>query len=73
MAAGLHDWSTQEATVGIMVPHTGYNPSTVISYNAAGGVVYVDETYGGETWRQALNPSDLTVTSTKTIDPWSKQ
>lgn len=73
MAAGLHDWSQQEATVGIMVPHLAYNPATVVSYNAAGDVVYVDETYNGETWRQSFNPTDTVVTSTKTISVWVKQ
>lgn len=46
---------------------TKFNSSNLISYNAAGEAVYVDETYGGVTYRTTLTRSDMVVTSTLPI------
>lgn len=39
------------------------NPSSIISYNAAGEAVYVDEIISGTTYRTTFTRSDMTITS----------
>lgn len=44
-----------------------FNPSYLLSFNAAGECVYIDETIGSDTYRTTLTRSDMAVTSTLPI------
>lgn len=48
-----------------------FNPSTVISYNAAGDVVKIEKTINGTVYTKTFSSSDSTIATTKTISNWS--
>lgn len=57
----------------------GYNPSVVVYYNSSGDLLQIDETFGGDTWRQTVSGTKAGgVVINQTIDysvhysSWSK-
>jgi hypothetical protein len=58
---------------GNSLPTAGNNPSYILSYNAAGYTVKIEETIGAITYTTNIVPqdSDTTITSTKSVSSWS--
>jgi len=52
---------------GSQLPTDGENSSMLISKNAAGEAVYVDETISGVTYRQTFTRGDMVIDSTLPI------
>lgn len=59
--------------IGDSLPLSGNNPSYVLSYNAAGYCVKIEETIGATTYTKNITPQDgdTVITQTKTVSAWT--
>jgi hypothetical protein len=47
------------------------NPSTILSFNAAGDLIKIEKTIGETTYTKTISNADEVVASTKVISSWS--
>jgi len=62
-----------DGTPADSLPTAGNNPSYVLSYNALGYTVKIQETIGATTYTTNIVPQngDTVITQTKTVSAWS--